>query len=149
MIHKSHTKKDLIEVIEVFGFTDVITNYREYNKDSLSPLLDIHLRTIYDIIPQPLFYPCKNIGDLREYLRKPTVKQIVNVKEKDNVIQKAKSIIYFMKIAGGNYSIHTYSSKEEVEKDARYIADYGDFPTVRRALKILKKHHINDVEDPK
>jgi hypothetical protein len=139
MIHKSHTKKDLIEIIDIFGFEDVIENYRELNKDCLTQLLDIHLRTIMSIVPNKNYYDFDDITDLREYLRLTSPKQVLTIKERDLVIDKAKKIIYYCRIAGFCVGATTYSSLKEVEEDAHYIKKFGDIPTCRRALKLLKK----------
>jgi len=144
-IHKSHTKKDLIEIIDVFGFNDTIEDYKELNKDSLSSLLSVHLRVIDRIKPNKDYYDFEDMNDLREYLRNPSPNQVLTIKEKDLIIDKAKKIIFYCKICG--YCIHstTYDSYEELIQDAHSIRKYGDIPTIRRALKLLnediKLHH--------
>jgi hypothetical protein len=94
MIHKSHTKKDLVEVIDVFDFKDVAENYKEMNKDALVQLLDIHLRTIMKITPDKKYYDFDDLNDLQEYLRRPSPKQVLSIKEKDMIIDKAYKKIW-------------------------------------------------------
>ena len=139
MIHKSHTKKDLIEIIEVFEFVDVIENYKDLNKDSLINLLDIHLRTLYDIKPKKSYYPCEDINDLRNYLKHPTPKQTLSIVEKDKLIDKSKKIIFYCRICSFCLGVNAgYDTIEEVISDAREISKYGDMPAIRRALKLLR-----------
>jgi hypothetical protein len=136
MIHKSHTKKDLIEIIEVFNFKKDIENYHEYNKDTLTTLLDIHLRTIINVEPEKEYYDFEDIDDLREYLKLPSPKQVISVKEKDKIIDKAKKIIFYCRICGFQLGYY-YETIDHVIEDADYIKKYGDIPTIRRALKLL------------
>ena len=145
VIHKSHTKKDLIEIIEVFELKD-IQNYRELNKDTLVSLLDLHLRTIADITPNLEYFDLEDLDDLRTYLKNPSPKQVLNIKEKDKVIDKAKHIIFFCRITGYTLGATTYSTKEEVLEDAMYIRKYGDISTIRRALKLLG--NWSELEEP-
>jgi hypothetical protein len=148
MIHKSHTKKDLIEIIDVFDFKDVIEGYKDLNKDALVQLLDIHLRTIFDLEPNKDYFDFNDIRDLREYLRRPSPKQVLTIKERDIIIDKAKKIIFYCKIAGYCLGPTTYESVEEIESDANDIKKYGDIPTCRRALKLLKKSLSVKCPDP-
>ena len=148
-IHKTHTKKDLIEIIDVFGFDDTIEDYKELNKDSLSSLLSIHLRVVDKIEPNRKYFDFDDMNDLREYLRNPSPTQVLTIKEKDLIIDKAKKIIFYCKICG--YCIHStsYDSQEELIQDAIDIRKYGDIPTIRRALKLLNEDiKITEKIDP-
>lgn len=136
VIHKSHTKKDLIEIIDVYDLKD-IDNYRELNKDTLISLLDLHLRTIDMITPRKEYFDIEDLDELRFYLKNPSPKQMLSIKEKDVVIDKAKHIIFFCKIAGYCLGATTYQTKEEVLIDAEYIRKYSDISTIRRAIKLL------------
>ena len=139
LIHKTHTKKDLIEIIDVFGFQDFIENYKELNKDTLCSLMSINLRTIDDIKPQREYYDFDDINDLREYLKNASPKQVLTIKERDIIIDKAKKIIFYCKIAGYCLGQTTYENMNEVLMDANDIRKYGDIPTIRRALKLLNQ----------
>jgi hypothetical protein len=138
-IHKTHTKKDLIEIIDVFGFDDTIQDYKELNKDSLSSLLSIHIRTIDRLKPNKDYYDFDDMNDLREYLKNPSPNQVLTIKEKDIIVDKAKKIIFYCKICGYCISSTTYENYEELLKDANSIRKYGDIPTIRRALKLLNE----------
>tara|TARA_R110000765_G_scaffold298585_1_gene393658 strand:+ start:106 stop:660 length:555 start_codon:yes stop_codon:yes gene_type:complete len=148
MIHKSHTKKDLIEIIDIFGFTDVCDNYKELNKDALIQLLDIHLRTIMEIKPNKNYFDFEGISDLQEYLRLPSPKQILTIKERDNIIDKCRKIIFYCYIAAYCIGPTTYATHEEIMEDALVIKKYGDIPTCRRALKLLKNDPQINAPEP-
>ena len=148
MIHKSHTKKDLVELIDVFDFKNVADNYKDLNKDALIQLVDIHIRTIIKLTPNKQYFDFDDINDLQEYLRRPSPKQVLTIKEKDIIIDKAKKIIFYCKITGYTLGATTYSSLKEIEDDAHIIKKYGDIPTCRRALKLLKNDLQVNCPDP-
>ena len=138
MIHKTHTKKDLIEIIEVYDFTDVITNYRDLNKDALVALLDIHLRTIYDITPKKEYFDCNDVSELRDYLKHPSPKQVISIVERDRIVDISKKIIFYCRICGYCLGKNTYEKLDDLINDAVEISKYGDIPTIRRALRLLR-----------
>ncbi len=145
VIHKSHTKKDLIEIIEVYDIKD-IDNYRDLNKDTLSTFLDLHLRTINTIEPKLDYFDVEDLDELRSYLKNPSPKQMLSIKEKDIVIDKAKHIVFFCRVAGYCLGATTYQEKQEVLEDAIYIRKYGDISTIRRALKLLS--NWSELDEP-
>ena len=139
MIHKSHTKKDLQEVVDVFEFGEAIEDFKALSKEVLVKLLDIHLRTIMDIKPHKEYFDFDDISDLHEYLRRPSPKHILTIKEKDMIIDKSKKIIFYCQIAGCCVGSTTYGSLKEIKEDVEIIKKYGDIPTCRRALTLLKQ----------
>ena len=64
------------------------------------------------------------------------------------IVDKSKKIIFYCKITGYTLGCTTYSSYEEIAIDAHDIKKYGDIPTCRRALKLLKKDLNVDCPDP-
>ncbi len=143
-IHKTHTRKDLIEVIDVFEWHDVIENANDLNKDTLKGLIDLHLRTIDKIKPDKFYYDIDCLDDLREYLRNPSPKQVLSVKEKELIIDKSKKIINYCKVCGYCLNATTYDKMEDVLSDAQMVRKYCDIPTCRRAIKLLN----NDTKLP-
>lgn len=138
-IHKSHTRKDLIEVVDVFEWQDVIEGYNDLNKEALKGLIDLHLRTIDRIKPDLFYYDIKDIDDLREYLKNPSPKQVLSVKEKDLILDKSKKIINYCKSCGYCINATTYEDMDELLEDAMVVRKYCDIPTCRRAIKLLNK----------
>ncbi len=136
-IHKTHTRKDLIEIIDVFEWHDVIENANDLNKEALKGLIDLHLRTIDKLKPDRFYYDIDCLDDLREYLNKHSPKQVLSVKEKELIIDKSKKIINYSKICGYCLSSTTYETIDEVIDDAMIVRKYCDIPTCRRAIKLL------------
>tara|TARA_R110000737_G_scaffold341029_1_gene364415 strand:- start:2437 stop:2988 length:552 start_codon:yes stop_codon:yes gene_type:complete len=137
MIHKTHTKKDLIEIIDIFDFHDVIESANDLNKEALKGLLDLHMRTIDKIKPDLFYYDIHGIDDLREYLKNPSPKQVLSVKDKDLIIDRSKKIINYCKAGGYCLSATTYEEMDEIIADATIVRKYCDIPTCRRAIKLL------------
>lgn len=137
MIHKTHTKKDLIEIIQVFNFEDALPDYLELCKDDLVARLDLHLRTIYEIKPEKEYFDIEDIDDLRQYLKSQSPKQLLSIKVRDEMIDISKKLIFYCKICGYCLGLNTYQTIEEVIADAKKISMYGDIPTIRRALKLV------------
>ena len=102
-------------------------------------LLDIHLRCISNLTPSPDYYDIDDIDDLREYLKHPSPKQVLTIKEKDLLIDKAKKIIFFCNVCGYCIGSTTYKTMDEVQEDADIIRQMGDIPTCRRAIKLLNR----------
>tara|TARA_R110002012_G_scaffold313288_1_gene524772 strand:+ start:599 stop:1153 length:555 start_codon:yes stop_codon:yes gene_type:complete len=138
-IHKSHTRKDLVEVCDVFEFHEVIENANDLNKDTLKGLLDLHLRTIEKIKEDKFYFDISDVNDLREYLKKPSPKQVLSVKQKDLILDKSKKIINYCRTCGYCLRATTYDTMEELLEDAMIIRKYCDIPTCRRAIKLLNK----------
>ena len=85
------------------------------------------------------YFDIEDLDDLREYLKNSSPKQVLTIKEKDLIIDKAKKIIFFCQIAGYCIGSTTYATMDDVLEDADVIRKYGDLPTIRRAIKLLNK----------
>ena len=148
MIHPSHSRKDLIEISEIFDLW--IDNFIELSKHELSQQLWMKLQEVEEIPEYTDFYDFKDINDLKVYLNKPTPKNTIPSIDKQNVYDKVRNIIYYCK--GANYVIFSsnYKDLKDIIKDAEYISTYGDEPSVRRALRLLEKDvKIKDIIKPK
>jgi hypothetical protein len=146
MIHPSHSRKDLIEIIEMLDLWIDIT----LKKHELSEQLCIQLGDIEKLPDYTDFFDFKDKNDLKVYLSNPTPKNIVPSLEKHIVYDKIRNIIYYCK--GANYLVHSsnYNHIKDIIKDAEYISTYGDEPSVRRALRLLEKDNkIKDIIKPK
>ncbi len=133
-IHKSHSKKDLINIIKTFKID--IDEPNAYRKRDLVTRLKKELSLIDSIEPELDVYLFNNKIDLLEYLRNCNPKKVLSIKEKNNVILTCKRLQHYIK---NNYNIDssTYSDIDEVIDDAKYIEPYGSIPSVRRACKGL------------
>lgn len=136
MIHKTHSKNELVKIIESCEID--IKNPRKYRKIDLSNLLDEKLKLIDQIKPNEdlCIY---NLTDLRYYLSIINPKKKLSIKEKNKVILICKKIKHLSRNSF-LLSESEYSSMEEVFKDADYICEFGDIPSVRKAIRDLNKY---------
>jgi len=122
-IHETYTKKDLVKIIEDLEIPDI----------------DIKL-TRYDIVKE--LYNYWDDYNL-DFLQNENKDKKLTIKEKNNIIIKAKKIIAFHK---NGYVIERslYNNFEDIIKDCNYISQYGDISSVRRAIKFInEKYNLN------
>lgn len=135
-IHKSHSKKDLCEIIDIFNLN--VVDYRNLNKKNLSKELLYQLSKIDEIKRDDEYYFVENKKELIDYLVNPDCSKSLSVKEKDIVMELSKYIIIYCK--NNFYLSHSpFLDWDEMIDKARYIADFGDIPSVRRAIELLNK----------
>lgn len=135
MIHPTHSKKDLCEIIEIYSFYQ-IEDYHHLKKTELAEAL-------WDQVCQKDFVPAESeylfvddITDLREYLRKPCGRQITTNAVRIDVNNRVKNIIFYCRECGYFLTASNYLSVDDVRYDAEFIKNYGDLPSVRRALRL-------------
>ena len=140
-IHVTHSKKELCEIIEVFDIK--IANYKKMNKPELSKHLLYELSKINDIKEDNDYFFIKNKDELIEYLTNPDCSKELTIKEKSNVMELSKYIIMYCK---NNYylSYSPFMDYDDLIDKAKYIANYGDIPTVRRAIELLNEDNKLD-----
>ena len=142
-IHKSHSKTDLIELINtidlpvVFGHSD--------NKKSIQSKI---LKTLKkDIIFNTNVYKISNIEELKAYLNTKNPKRTLSVKEKKNIMKICKAIVMYCNCDYFIESQNYYNDEKTIDDDMLYIMQFGDLPSVRRACKLMnsnimsKKHY--------
>lgn len=135
MIHPSHSRKELIEIIEIFQIYQV-ENYRDLKKNKLGWTLWGVLTDTKYIRPDQEHYFISDVSELREFLRKPSNRQIPNNAVREDVISRVKQLLYYAK-TGFSFIGSNYKTIEEVVADAEFVSNYGDLPAVRRALRLL------------
>ena len=135
-IDKSHSKKTLCEIIEIFDLK--IANYINMNKKQLSKCILYELSKIGKIKPDEDYYFIKDKEELMEYLIQPDPSKSLTVKEKDEVMNLAKFIIIY---CNNDYYLSTspFLDHDDMIKKANYISAYGDIPSVRKAIDKLNK----------
>jgi hypothetical protein len=131
-IHSSHSKKELQEIIEVFELN--IANYKNMNKKDISYSLLYELSKIDNIIEDNEFFFIKDKAELMEYLINPDSSKSLTIKEKAEVMEIAKYIIMYCK---NSYylSCSPFLNWEDMNVKVKYIAQYGDIPSVRKAVE--------------
>ena len=135
-IDKSHSKKTLCEIIEIFDLK--IANYINMNKKELSKSILYELSKIDKIKEDKDYYFIKDKSELMNYLTQPDPSKSLTVKEKDEVMNLAKFIIIY---CNNNYYLSTspFLDHDDIIKKAKYISAYGDIPSVRKAIDKLNK----------
>lgn len=119
-IHESYSKKDLVKIINNLGI----------------PNIDLKL-TRYEIIK--LLYEVWDDYNL-DFLEEENKNKSLSIKEKNDVILKAQQIISLNK-NGFILDKSCYKTKDDVIKECKYIAKYGDISSVRRAVKYVNEHY--------
>lgn len=137
MIHKSFTKKDLIDIIQAYDIP--IEDPKQYNKNELSiTLTDILVNEDYEINYSTDYPEFFNNEDLTSYLSLPKSNEELNYKEKSEMIQKAKKLINYAR-NGFMISFTDYLSHDAIYQDGIIVANHCDIPTCRRAIDELNK----------
>jgi hypothetical protein len=139
MIHISHPKKDLIEIIEIFELYD-IEDYRDLSKANLSKELWKYLTTSKkNIQPENDYYFVQDVNDLVDYLKRPNERQITSNAVRYDVTDRVRNIIFYCKQCEYHLTCSNYDCVDDIIQDALFIANYGNMPSVRRALRLLNK----------
>ena len=145
MIHKTHSKKNLIDL-----FNDL--NYK-INRNKTKKLI---IDEIVDLIQKKAIkinkknsYKLKNLDDLIYYLSNPNNKEKISIEEKKEVMIKCKKIIQYSK-TNYNIKLTEYINHQQIYNDIIFISLYGFIPSVRRACKLYnqdinKINHINPI----
>ena len=139
IVHKSHSKKDLVELFDKLGVglnskstkTEILINIDTYINES----------KFNDKI--------RNKTELLDYLKTETPKQRPDMETKNYIMFKAKKVIKWAN-EGYFFNENTYLYEDEPLNDIMIIYKWGDIPSVRRACKFYnnydkKKLHINPI----
>lgn len=138
MIHASHTKKDLIELIECFELYE-IDDYRDMSKSELKEDLWDYVKGLkYIKTDQEIFF-VDDVGDLLRYLNNPSPKQLLSAPALELVTNTSKNIIFYCRTCSHCIAASNYTCIDEIIEDAIDISKYGDLPIVRRALRLLNE----------
>ena len=137
IIHPTHTKKDMIEIIEIFDFAEAIEDYHDLGKNDLSLSLSQIVDNASNINPDAEYYIIENIDQLKSFLTSPNQSRI-SIKDKNKMIDIAKDIIFYCK-NGYLLSVSVFTSVDELRYIAEEISFYGNIPTISRALILLNK----------
>tara|TARA_R110000782_G_C14539262_1_gene383538 strand:- start:2 stop:556 length:555 start_codon:yes stop_codon:yes gene_type:complete len=136
-IHKTFTKKDLIDFIHVYDIP--IEDPKQFNKAELGRILiDLLSACEYEITFSADYPDFFQNSDLIEYLSVPKSNEELNYKEKTEMIQKAKRLINYAR-NGYQISFTDYLSIDEIYQDGILVANHCDIPTCRRAIDEINK----------
>lgn len=136
-IHKSFSKNDMIELIEVFKM-DI--DYFDISKVKLSKKLLEYINNNETFKPH-IEYFINNKDELIDYLSKPNQMKVSTYQKKE-IMYIAKNILLYCKQR--SFYNTTFIDINELKESANYIKFYGDIPTVRRAVTKLNKMKLFD-----
>ncbi len=134
-IHSTHTRKNLIEIVEVFDLE--IDDYTDETKTSLARKIESILEEMDSVPRDDKYFYIENIEQLKEYLSLPNQFR-VSVKEKDRLIDIAKDILFYCR-NGYLLSCSVFNTTDEIRERADELSFYGNIPTINRALLMLNK----------
>ena len=132
IIDKTHSKTDLIELINDIGLPIVFSH--QDNKRDIQAKYHEMLKKSFPI--KHNFYKIETIDGLKNYLENTNPKKTLSIKEKQNVMLLCKHIINYCK---NGYDIGTskYDSPKDLQDDMDFIKQFGDIPSVRRCCKLI------------
>ena len=131
-IHKSHSKNDLIDLINHLGLKIVFSH--QDNKKDIQRKIQNYL--IDDIEIKKNYFNIDDKDQLKVFLHNQNPKKLLTTKEKNEVMNIAKFIINYCK-AGYDIGCSKYNDMQEIIDDMDYIKQFGDIPSVRRCCRLL------------
>lgn len=136
-IHKSHSRLDLIELINTIDIPIVFSHVD--NKASIQEKLKdiICNESKQKVLSSPNVYKINNYTDLKCYLDKPNPKKILSVKEKKQIMLICKHIIFYCRNGKCLEFSEYYNDEKQIYDDMDYIKQWGDIPSVRRCCKLM------------
>jgi len=137
MIHKSHTKSDLIHIVNNINL-NIRISHGDSKKQIHDKFIDYYDST-NDLIFKKNLYDIKDLRELKLFLSKPSPKKNISLADKQQILTICRKIIQYTK---NDYLIQksNYNSEQDLKDDILYILQFGDLPSVRRACKSLNKN---------
>ena len=135
IIHKSHSKKDLLDYVKTFHIC-IGVSIKNNKYEVATTLWDSLSKTDYLMIDQDNKLGVKNITELRKFLLDSNPKKSITIKEKNELILSAKKIIHY---CDNNYNISNslFTSRKILYNEAKTTAQYGDIPIIRKSINKL------------
>ena len=131
--HKTWSKKDLLEIIDIYLLP--LEDPKDYNKSELSEKI-FKLLEDFEIEWSAENPEINETEDLIDLLQNQKDNYELDYKAKQEMIQKAKRILHYCRngfiLSGSNYL-----SIEEVYSEGLIVSEHCDIPTCRRAIKEL------------
>jgi len=137
-IHKSHSKQELIDIINDLEISNIELSHSDSKSNTHSKIL-----AYMDENPSEKYldnvYRISDTHDLRVYLANKNPKKNLSVKDKAVVMSICKEITRYAK---SNYIVENtrYSSLKELEDDMLFVTQFGDLPSVRRSVKLMNQN---------
>tara|TARA_R110000803_G_scaffold1318_1_gene4323 strand:- start:1566 stop:2099 length:534 start_codon:yes stop_codon:yes gene_type:complete len=131
-IHKSFSKLDMIEIIDVFK---IPLDYFDVSKTNLSKQLVKYINDTEIFSPSIEFF-INDKKTLVEYLSKPNQIKVAQFQRKE-IMYIAKNVLLYSK--NKSFTNTCFKTEYELDTQVKYISMFGDIPTVRRAITELNK----------
>ena len=135
-IHKSHSKLDLLEIINDLDLK-IVHSHQDNKKDIQQKLKNFCEKEEDFIFKKDNIYHIKNYYDLKCYLININPKKKISIKEKKQVMFIAKQIINYCLHGKVLEWSHYYNDHRQIKDDLDYIKQFGDIPSVRRACNLM------------
>ena len=117
VIHMSHSRKELLDIIRVFNLP--IPNKNDKNKKSLQDSIVETVRFLDAVQPEDEYFFVNSKEELIDYLQKQNPAKTLTIKEKTDVMLIAKKLIGYSR--NGYYLLPSgYMDTIDVFKDASY-----------------------------
>lgn len=134
MIHQSHSRKDLLQISDIF--TIKVDDKLSLSKKELSDAVWESLASMKEIEPDKDFFFIKNKNELLTYLINPHQLKSLTCAEKQEIIKFSRHIIHYCE---NDFVFYPYfKDLQDLTTIASHVANFGDISTVRRALGLLK-----------
>ena len=133
-IHKSHSKREMVELIAHYRIN--VGEPTQYNKKELQ---EIFIDKLLDMSDEDIKYDnkyfCNSIEDVVKYLITYNVRKILSVKEKESIMKISKRLNNYAK---NDYDMDytMYQNLYEII-DAQRIAKFGESPTIRKTIQLI------------
>jgi len=137
-IHKSFSKKDLIDLINNL-YLKIVFSFADSKSTLQKKISEYIINNIDNKIPNN-FYNIYNIRQLQLYLSNKNPKKILSVKEKQNIMNICKNILNYINTGCIVEICPCYNTHQEVHDDMLYIVQYCDVPSCRRVVKLMNKN---------
>jgi hypothetical protein len=124
-IHSTYTKKDLVNIINEYKI-DIDTSLTRFN------IVKLFHNNDY-ITQYNLHFLCDENPN-----------KVLSIKEKNNIVLKAKQINSLQK-NGFNLSKSLFTSHYDVISTALFLSNYGDISSVRRAVKFVNEFYDKNI----
>jgi hypothetical protein len=134
-IHSSHSRRDLIEICEVFNVE--IEDLYDLPKNMLMNMLSAELENINDIDPEDEYFFVNNIEELKRYLSSPNQSKNITIATKEKRIKDARRIISYCQ--SGFQLFPHFKNRDEVYAIGLEVAQHADISTCRRSIKLLNE----------
>ena len=132
IINKTHSKTDLIELINDIGLP-IVFSHQDNKRDIHAKYQEVFKKSF---TIKPNFYKIETIDGLKNYLENTNPKKTLSIKEKQNVMLLCKHIINYCK-NGYDIGSSKYDGAKELQDDMDFIKQFGDIPSVRRCCKLM------------